>query len=277
MEPDITTITGQSHVSLAEIDPSSTGALDEHQADTRLAELESELRDLHETMMAAESHALLMILEGMDAAGKDVTIENVHAAFNPQAARVKAFKAPTGDEEKHHFLWRVNPALPKFGEVVTFDRSYHEQALPKDLEGDVDGEARQRRFEHINAFERMLQDEGTIVVKIFLHIGKDAQAERLEERQQDIGQAWKLSADDWEKREQWDMYMQAYEEMMNVCATPEIPWYVVPAEERWYHNAVIAEILAERLRPFRTEWEAARERIGKENQEAAEQARKDAS
>lgn len=273
MESPIVPITGEEHVALADIDADATGSMTEPDADRQLQELRRELRELHDLMMAAETHALLIMLEGMDAAGKDVTIENVHAAFNPQAASVKAFKKRTGEEATHHFLWRADLAVPGFGEVVTFDRSYHEQAMPEGLGGDASGESLKRRFGHVNAFERLLMDEGTILVKVFLHIGKDIQEQRLAERQEDIAQAWKLSDDDWLKRERWADFISAYETMMNACATPDAPWYVVPANHRWYHNFEVARILAERLRPFRDEWEAARRKIGEENQRAGREAR----
>lgn len=137
----IQTFTGDTAISLDAIDPADTGSLSEQKADARLAELRETLRELHDLMMASESHALLIVLEGMDAAGKDVTIENVHAAFNPQKARVTSFGKPSGEETQHHFLWRAALALPAFGEVTTFDRSYHEEALPEDLEGEVSGDA----------------------------------------------------------------------------------------------------------------------------------------
>lgn len=273
MEPATVTVTGERPVSLVDIDPGATSSLTEAEADRRLAALQGELRELHDLMMAAESHAVLLILQGMDASGKDVTIENVHAAFNPQAARVKAFKAPVGDEAKHHFLWRADLLTPMFGEVVTFDRSYYEQAMPEDLQGDVSGEALEGRFGHINAFERLLTDEGPIVVKVFLHVGKEVQAKRLEERQGDIAAAWKISGADWAKRQQSDAYMAAYDTILNSCATPDAPWYVVPANHRWFHNAAIAQLLVDRLQPYRADWERARQEVGEANRREAEAAR----
>ncbi len=271
------TISGEQRVSLADIDPGSTDSLTEQEADRHLKDLQAELRELHDLMMAAQTHGLLIVLEGMDAAGKDVTIENVHAAFNPRAARVKAFKKPAGEETKHHFLWRADLATPMVGEAVTFDRSYHEQAMPESLSGEVSGERLERRFAHINAFERLLMDEGIIVVKIFLHVGKDSQAQRLEERQDHVAEAWKLSDSDWLKRQDWDAYMEAYETLINACATPDIPWYVVPADQRWYHNAAVAQLLVERLRPYREGWEQTRRQIGEEHQREAIEARSSSS
>lgn len=275
MEP-VTKITGEQRVSLGDIDPASTGGVSKEMADARFEELRQELRELHDLMMAAETHALLLVLEGMDAAGKDVTIENVHGAFNPQMARVTSFSAPVGEETQHHFLWRADLALPAFGEVGTFDRAYHEEALPKDLEGDVSGDALERRYGHIANFERLLTDEGTIVVKVFLHIGKETQRKRLEERQEDIQMAWKISDSDWLKRDKWDEYMQGFEDMMNGTATPEAPWYVVPAEHRWYHNPAVAQILVDRMRPHREAWEQKRREIGEQNREEARKARQEA-
>jgi PPK2 family polyphosphate:nucleotide phosphotransferase len=272
MEP-AATITGERYVALADIDPSSTGSLTEQEADAQFRALASELRELHDLMMAAGTHGLLVILQGMDAAGKDVTIENVFGEMNPQALRVKSFSKPSEEESKHHFLWRADVATPMVGEVVVFDRSYYEQAMPEELQGDVSGARRQRRFEHINAFERILADEGIIVVKIFLHVGKDVQASRLEDRQQDLQLAWKISDDDWLKRDQWDAHMEAYETLLNACATPEIPWHAVPAEHRWYHNPVVAQVLVDRLRGFREEWEDARRTVGEQNQQEAREAR----
>lgn len=258
---------------MADIDPASTGSVTEQEADREVHALQTELRELHDLMMAAETHGLLIILQGMDASGKDVTIENVHAAFNPQAARVKGFKKPGGEEAKHHFLWRADAATPMVGEVDTFDRSYYEQAMPESLQGDVSGERLERRFDHINAFEHMLMDEGIIVTKVLLHVGRDEQERRLEERQHDIDLAWKISDDDWLKRRDWDAYMAAHETIINACATAETPWHVVPADHRWYHNLLVAQLLVERLRPYREGWERARRQIGQENQQEAAEAR----
>lgn len=265
-----TTVTGERHIGLADVDPSGTGGLAEQEADERFGQLQDELRELHDLMMAAETHGLLIILQGMDAAGKDVTIENAAASFNPQAFRVKSFSKPSKEEARHHSLWRADVATPMVGEVVVFDRSYYEQAMPEELQGKVSGE---RRFEHIKAYERLLEDEGIIVIKVFLHIGKAAQEQRLEERQNDLQLAWKISASDWRKHQQWDDFISAYEEMLNATATPQIPWHVVPAEHRWYHNPAVSEIIAGRLRQHREQWEKARREVGRQKRQEAQEAR----
>lgn len=270
----VVTVTGAEPLDLATVDPAATGGLTEAEADRRLPELRRELRELHDLMMAAESHGLLVILQGMDAAGKDVTIENVITAFNPQATRVKAFKKPAGEEAKHHYLRRASAAAPMLGEVVAFDRSYYEQLLPTEANGDVDGEALERRFAHARGFEGMLQEENTIVVKLFLHMSGEVQRERLEEREQDITQSWKLSAADWANREKMDVILAGYQAAMNATATGDCPWYVVPADHRWHHNVRAAEILIERLSPYRGEWERRRDEVGEENRREAQATRR---
>ncbi|MDQ4045225.1 MAG: polyphosphate kinase 2 family protein [Chloroflexota bacterium] len=273
MSTSVTTITVEQYVRLADIDSAATDGLTEQEADEQFHALQKELRELHDLMMAAETHALLLILQGMDAAGKDVTIENVAGALNPQAFRVKSFDKPTEEERKHHFLWRADIATPMVGEAVVFDRSYYEQAMPGELQGDLSGERRARRLKHIMAFERILADEGIIVIKIFLHIGKETQEQRLEERQNDIEQAWKLSASDWKKHHQWDIHIEGYETILNGTATSDIPWHVVPADHRWYHNPAVARIVVERLRAHREQWEASRREIGEQNRKEAQKAR----
>lgn len=269
----IVTITGTEQISLADIDTSPTSGLTEQEADSELEALQKELRELHDLMMAAESHAFLVLLQGMDAAGKDVTIENIVTAMNPQAVRVKGFKEPAGDEAKHHFLWRADAALPMYGEAVFFDRSYYEQAIRPQVNGDLSEDVIRMREAHINAFERILTESGTIIVKFFLHVGKDAQQQRLEERQNDIGTAWKVSGSDWSDREHWDDFMAAYDKTLSACATEDNPWHIVPADITSFHNAAVAHLIVKTLRPFREQWEQKRRENGEENRKEADEAR----
>jgi PPK2 family polyphosphate:nucleotide phosphotransferase len=259
---------------LDEIDTAATAGLDQDAADRRLAELTSELRDLQELLYAAESHAVLVVLQGMDAAGKDVTIANVFDAANPQSCRVVELKARTDDEQAHDFLWRVHPRMPKRGEMVILDRSYYEQVVGERVTGQASEEVVRRRFGHINAFEDLLADDGkTIVLKFFLHIGHAEQGRRLEEREANPETAWKISARDWESRESWDDYMTAYEDAINACATDAAPWHVVPSDHQWFHNLAVAEAIVDRLRPHREEWRAERDRLGAEKRAEAQAAR----
>lgn len=269
-----TTVDGNQPVRLADIDPAADGGLTEEAANQRLDELTAELRELQELIYAAETNSLLIILQGMDAAGKDVTIANVFATANPQSARVKEFKPPTPEEEQHDFLWRAHLAMPARGELVIFDRSYYEQVLNPLVDGSLPPDAIRRRFDHINAFERLLSDEGTIVVKCFLHISKEEQARRLQERQDNLESAWKISSSDWQKRAAWDDHMAAYEATISACGTETAPWYIVPADHQWFHNLAIAETLVARLRPYRDGWIEARNERGKQERADAVEAQR---
>ena len=172
-----------------------TGGLDESEAEQRLAELTAELRELQELMFAAETNGILVILQGMDASGKDVTIGNVFAAADPASCRVAAFKEPTPEEEAHHFLWRADRLTPGHGELVIFDRSYYEQVILPQVHDELPEDEIRRRFANINEFERLLHEHGIIVVKVFLHVSEEEQSRRLEEREANpLETAWKISA-----------------------------------------------------------------------------------
>ncbi len=269
-----TEVNGEGRLRLAEVATGATGGLDEREASARLIEVTAELRELQELLFAAEEHAVLVLLQGMDAAGKDVTISQVFDAASPEACRVKAFKPPVGEETAHDFLWRAHAAVPRLGELVIFDRSYYEQVVGERVMGDLDQDRVRRRYGHINGFEELLADEGkTIILKFFLHVSPEVQERRLEEREADPRTAWKTSVNDWAAREQWDAYMRAYEEAINACAALARPWYVVPSDHRWFQGLAVAEAFVARLRPYGRRWEEARERIGAEERRQARAAR----
>lgn len=269
-----TRIIGKRSARLAEIDPGDHGGLSEDEGEARLQPLRVELRELQELLFAASCNSILVILQGMDAAGKDVTIGDVLALADPASCRVAAFKEPTPEEAAHHFLWRADRVTPALGELVIFDRSYYEQVILPQVSGEEPADEIERKHGHIVAFERLLRDAGTIVMKFFLHVSNEEQRKRLEERQGDLETAWKISARDWEAREHWDAYMAAYDATMHATATRDAPWHVVPADEQWFHNLAVAEALVERLRPEKERWVRERNRRGKENREEAEQARR---
>ena len=271
-----TRVEGDGSFRLARIDPAEDGGLDEPEAEQRLAELTTELRELQELMFAAETNGILVILQGMDAAGKDVTIGNVFTAADPASCRVEAFKPPTPEEEAHHFLWRADRVTPGHGELVIFDRSYYERVLLPQVHDEFPADAIRRRFANINDFERLLREHGTIVVKIFLHVSEEEQGKRLEERENSLETAWKISPRDWRERQFWDAYMAAYEATINACVSPDVPWYVIPADHQWFHNLAVAEALIEHLRPYRKDWIEARNRRGEEQRAEVERARKGA-
>jgi PPK2 family polyphosphate:nucleotide phosphotransferase len=271
-------IDGSRPLRLADVDPADHGDLDEAGASRRLKSLTEELRELQDLLFAAETHGVLVILQGMDAAGKDVTIRNVFAAASPEAIRVKHFTEMTDEEQAHDFLWRAHLAVPKRGELVIFDRSYYEQLiLPQVVDEDDDQEAAQAagpaelrsRFADVRAFESILHHGDIRVVKVFLHVSAEEQERRLLERMDEPTQSWKISANDWRARRSWDRYMTAYEATIDATATPEAPWAVIPADLQWFHNLAVAELLVDRLTEYRDAWLTARQRTGEEKRDEA--------
>ncbi len=245
------------HVRLRDIAPDANGGLTKEEGRARFAELNAELDMMQEELYAAGTHALLLILQGMDTAGKDGAIRNVMLNLNPQGCRVESFKVPTDEELAHDFLWRVHRVVPRRGMVGVFNRSHYEDVLVVRVHALVPEPVWRARYEQINAFERLLAETGTIIVKCFLHISKEEQEQRLLAREQDGTKAWKLSAGDWRERERWSDYMAAYEEALTRCSTDHAPWYIIPANRKWYRDLAISEVLVETLRPYRDDWRRA--------------------
>ncbi len=213
----------------------------------RLAALGARLHDLQNLLWAEHQRRLLVILQGMDTSGKDGTISHVFAGVNPLGTRAAAWKAPSAEERDHDFLWRIHAKVPAAGEMVIFNRSHYEDVLVARVEGLVPREVWKPRFDQINDFERLLVESGTTVLKFFLHIDRDEQKKRLRARLDDPAKRWKLSPDDLRDRRQWDDYMAAYQEAIRRTSTRHAPWYVVPANKKWYRNLVVATILVEAL------------------------------
>jgi len=191
--------------------------------------------------------SLLVVLQAMDTAGKDSTIRNVMTAFNPQGCTVHAFKVPNDAERQYDYLWRAHMRVPPLGSIAVFNRSHYEDVLVARVEKLVGPAVWKRRYRHINEFERLLTDCNTRVVKFFLHISKDEQKERLEERLDDPAKHWKWDAADLDKRKQWRDYMEAYEATLARCSTAHAPWYVVPANRKWFRNLAVSQILVNEL------------------------------
>ena len=205
------------------------------------------LAELQKTLYADGSKALLVVLQALDAGGKDGTIRKVMTGMNPQGVRVSSFKAPSEQERSHDFLWRVHASCPARGMIGVFNRSHYEDVLIARVRKLVPKRVWSARFEHINAFERLLEDEGTRVLKIYLHIGPEEQAERFEARLEDPSKRWKFNPEDLETRAHWDAYRKAFEEVFEHCSSPQAPWYIVPANRKWYRNVVVAQLLIEAL------------------------------
>jgi PPK2 family polyphosphate:nucleotide phosphotransferase len=243
-------------VALAKCDPASTGEF-EHKADAHeklQCDLER-LAKLQDVFAAARSCALLIVLQGMDTSGKDGAIKHVMSGMNPQGVDVYSFKEPTEEELLHDFLWRCERVLPERGRIGVFNRSYYEEAVvvrvhPELLarEGAVPKDAVwPERFEDINTFERHLVRSGTLVLKFFLHISKDEQRKRLLERLDDPEKIWKFSVSDVHERQYWDQYVYAYEQMLEHTSTACAPWYVIPADHKWFSRAAIADAVVTKL------------------------------
>jgi PPK2 family polyphosphate:nucleotide phosphotransferase len=255
---------GGKKLKLSEVDPDGTGTVSREDAEQLTQPLLAELAELQDLLYAAQETAVLIVLQGLDTAGKDGSIQHVMGVMNPQSCRVASFKVPTPLEAAHDFLWRIHAEAPGKGNVAIFNRSHYEDVLVVRVHDLVPEHVWRSRYEKINAFEKLLTDPGTVIIKFFLHISKDEQKERLLEREKDPTKAWKLSPADWKERELWDKYQEAYEDAINQCATPEAPWVVVPANHKWYRNLVLAQALAETLRPHRESWEKRLETIGHE-------------
>ena len=242
------------------------------------AKLGQELDELQEWLYAAQSHSVLIVLQGLDTSGKDGTIAHVMASMNPQGCEVASFKVPTPLESAHDFLWRIHQKTPAKGMMTIFNRSHYEDVLVTRVHKLVSDEVVKKRYTQIKNFEQLLSDNNTIILKFFLHISKDEQKARLEAREQDEEKAWKLSTGDWEERQFWDAYTSAYEDALGATATKTAPWYIVPADRKWFRNLAIATALVETLRPYKKEWEETLKRLGAERKkELAEMRRTEGS
>lgn len=249
---------------LAKIATRYQGDLKRQDAEEQLDALTSELSDLQEMLYAADTHSLLVVLQGMDTAGKDGTIRNVFSKIEVLGARMADFKTPSTRELAHDFLWRVHQQAPKRGEIVVFNRSHYEDVLIVRVKELVPEQVWRKRYRQINDFERLLAENNTIILKFFLHISKDEQKERLLEREQDVRKAWKLAPGDWAERHFWDDYQEAYADALRECATDYAPWYIVPADRKWYRNLVVANTIVQTLRGYADGWQAVLERMNKE-------------
>jgi PPK2 family polyphosphate:nucleotide phosphotransferase len=218
------------------------------EAKKALLAMNAELESLQELLHAEGKHKLLIVLQAMDTGGKDGTIRHVFEGVNPQGVDVASFKKPTDTELAHDYLWRVHSQTPGSGQIVIFNRSHYEDLLVVRVHNLVPAERWEKRYEHINGFERLLVDEGTTILKFFLHISKDEQKARLEDRLATPEKHWKFAKGDLAERERWDDYQAAYESVLTRTSTEAAPWYVVPADRKWYRNLVISQVIVDTLK-----------------------------
>ena len=235
-------------VKLSRIPSEDDGGLKREEGDKLQAKLTAQLRDLQERLYAGSQGALLVVLQAMDAGGKDSTTRRVFGPINPQGCRVVSFKTPTYPERNHDFLWRVHQHVPQRGYIAVFNRSHYEDILVVRVKKLVEQRRWKRRYDHINDFERMLCDEGTHILKFYLHISKAYQKERLQRRLARPDKHWKFNPGDLVERGRWNAYRQAFEDVFARCSTKAAPWYVVPAECRWYRNLVVAQTVVNTLK-----------------------------
>ena len=239
---------------LKDHDPSDTREWTKKSALKALLPLRRQLNELQQLLYATEKHGLLVVLQGMDTGGKDGVIKHVMSAFNPQGCQVSSFKVPSKDELAHDFLWRVHKVTPRRGMVGIFNRSHYEDVLVVRVNSLVPKAVWRRRYEAINEFEEILAESGVIVLKFFLHISKEEQKERLSDRLADPTEHWKFRAGDLDARARWNDYTVAYEEAINRCSTKHAPWYIIPADKKWYRNLLVSQILVKTLQSLEMEW-----------------------
>src|SRR3954453_16886784 len=233
---------------LAEHDPGDTGGdAGPEESETELAALTHRIAELQECLYAEDTRSLLVVLQGIDAAGKDSTVKHTFRETNPQGCRVYAFKEPSSEESAHDFLWRYHQDTPAKGMIHVFNRSHYEDVLVVRVKDLAPERIWRPRYESINDFERMLVRERTTVVTFFLHMSRDAQLDRFQERLEREDKHWKFCANDVRERENWDEDQQAYEDALDATSTPWAPWYVVPSDHKWFRNLVVARVVAATL------------------------------
>ena len=236
--------------------------LDEEAARREFEVLGEELFELQDLLWGARTHSVLIVLQGRDTAGKDGAIKHVVGCLNPRGVHVTSFGVPSEEEREHDFLWRIHRHTPRKGEFAIFNRSHYEDVLVVRVQGLVPEPLWKARYGHIRDFEELLAEHGTLVLKFFLHVSSAEQKKRLLKREEDSRKAWKINTGDWEDREHWDDYTAAYEEALSRTATKQAPWYIVPADAKWYRNLVMARALVEALRPYRKGWQERLDEVG---------------
>ncbi|HEV3030152.1 MAG TPA: PPK2 family polyphosphate kinase [Polyangia bacterium] len=245
---------GSRKVGLAKLDTDGSVHL---RKEAGLEELEiwgTEFAELGNLLTYAGQHALLVVFQGRDASGKDGAIRKILEFSNIQNAAVAPFKVPSEEEQAHDFLWRVHRAVPARGHIALFNRSHYEDVIAARVHKLVPEPVWKGRYAHINAFEGLLVDSDVILVKFYLHVSREEEVERLYAREKDPRTAWKLNPNDWRELPLWDEVTAAYEDAINKCATPEAPWYLVPADKKWFRNLAVLQRLVLELRPYRTMW-----------------------
>jgi PPK2 family polyphosphate:nucleotide phosphotransferase len=248
-----------SKIRLSDYDPSDTTLMpDKAKAEAQIDKDLGKLQELQERFYAEHQRALLIVLQGMDTSGKDGTIKHVMSGVNPLGCSVNSFKAPAGEEVDHDFLWRIKRAMPRKGHIGVFNRSHYEDVLVVRIHKLVPKKIWKERYDQINRFEQLATELDTTVLKFFLHISKDEQKRRLQARVDSPKKNWKFSPVDVEERELWDDYQSAYEDVLNKCSTKSAPWYIVPADHKWFRNWMVATTIVDKLESLNPKYPAAK-------------------
>jgi PPK2 family polyphosphate:nucleotide phosphotransferase len=250
---------------LADIDTNSTCSFvgDKSTTAAILDEMSARLTTLQTVLYAEQKHKILIVLQAMDTGGKDGVIRKVFSGINPQGVRIASFKAPTPPELAHDYLWRVHSQVPAKGELVVFNRSHYEDVLITRVHGWIDDATAKRRFRQINNFEAMLVEEGTTILKFFLHISKDEQKQRLQDRLDDPAKTWKFNIGDLAEREKWDDYQRVYEDAINQTSSPHAPWHIVPADRKWIRDLYVSSVLVKTLEDLKMAYPKPAEGVNK--------------
>lgn len=246
-------VTSKNKIHLDQVDPNDTSEFKGSKKEglTKLADLNKKLDRLQEILYAQHKHRVLMVIQAMDTAGKDGTIRSVFDGVNPQGVRVASFKTPTAEELDHDYLWRIHKQTPGKGEIVIFNRSHYEDVLVVRVHNLAPQAVWSKRYRQINQFEKTLAEEGTTILKFFLHIDLEEQKQRLLDRINDPAKQWKFNPGDLDERKLWPAYMEAYEDVLNKTSTSWAPWYVIPANRNWYRNLMVSNILVNTLQKIK--------------------------
>jgi PPK2 family polyphosphate:nucleotide phosphotransferase len=234
-------------ISLSKWNPDDTFGKEKEEIEKELDEILPELAELQYKLYAEREKSLLIILQGTDASGKDGVIRNVIRVFNPAGCKVESFKVPTSEELSHDFLWRIHKVIPSKGYIGIFNRSHYEDVIEVRVNNIVSKTIWSQRYRQINDFERHLSENNIRIVKFFLYISKEEQRDRLRDRVLDPSENWKVSAEDYVRTKKWDLYIEAYEDALKLCSTEWTPWYVVPANKKWFRNWVVAKVIRQNL------------------------------
>jgi PPK2 family polyphosphate:nucleotide phosphotransferase len=253
----------ESKIKLKDFDPNFFGGMNKEEARAQTDIYCRSIGELQEYLHANATHSLLILLQGMDASGKDGSGRRVLEYVNPTGVETSNFKTPSTEERAHDFLWRVHKAVPRYGNIGVFNRSHYEDVLIVRVLKLLPKEVWQKRYDHINAFEKMLTDNGVVLLKFFLHIDKKEQAKRLEDRLKDPSKNWKFSSSDLEMRKYWDDFQLAYEEAINRCSTAYAPWHVVPANHKWHRDYLISKTVVSALEDLKMKWPKPAEDLSK--------------